>query len=410
MANIMAISFKIRFKAPIYCIVFLLFYLSSLLTGCSKKNSMTPDESWVRVYDHSDFNRLFYSLDVKELSNSNFIILASSKMDTTIWPNPYIISTDKEGAALWTVEVDNYSSPVPSIITLKGENYFFCMDNSLGTHLLKINTDGSSPTLFKSFASITYPLCASQTSDNKILLTSYDRITRSTVLTCFDSNFSIIWSKEYSGIENYEEKVRLHLTHQGAYFPFFSGEVKTSSGGYYFVNGFYNFVFSLLFINPANGDLSGVVNGIPYSAAASALIQRNDSSYILARYDENQNYINIKPDISFTTISNITAMGGTSWPELDKNSVIVPLKTTLNGKQSIIIGAITRSNQVLLLFFDPLTGLLKTSKYFGSTYPVNLSSVIPTSEGGLAVLTQTFVAGRFSRIQLFKIPPEKLNF
>ena len=61
--------------------------------------------------------------------------------------------------------------------------------------------------------------------------------------------------------------------------------------GYYFVNGFYNFVFSLLFVNPLNGELTGVVNGIPYSAAASSLIQRNDSSYILTRFDENQNYI-----------------------------------------------------------------------------------------------------------------------
>jgi hypothetical protein len=410
MANIMTICLKTKYNATVYCIIFLLIYITAVFTGCSKNNSMTPDESWVRVYDHSDFNRLFYALDVKELSNNNFIILASSKMDTTIWPSPYIVSTDKEGFTLWSVQMETYTSPVPNIITLNGENYFFCMDNFLGTHLLKINTDGSSPTEYKSFPDITYPLCASQTADNKILLTSYNRITRSTVLTCFDSNLSIIWNKEYNGIENYEEKVRLHLTRQGAYFPFFSGEIKSNGSGYYFVNGFYNFVFSLLFVNQSNGSLSGVINGIPYSAAASALIQRNDTSYVLARYDENQNYINIKPDISFTAISNITAMGGTSWPEIDKNSVIAPLRTKVNGKEIIILSAITRSKQVLLLFFDPETGLLKTSKYFGSTYPVNLASVIPTLEGGLAVLTQTYVAGRFPRIQLFKIPPEKLKF
>jgi hypothetical protein len=165
-----------------------------------------------------------------------------------------------------------------------------------------------------------------------------------------------------------------------------------------------------MFINPASGDMSGVVNGIPYSAAASALIQRNDTSYILTRYDENQNYINTKPDISFTTASNITAMGGTSWPEIDKNAIIKSLKTTINNKEILIISTLTRSKQILLLFFDPLTGVLKTSKYFGSDNPVDMASVIPTNEGGLAVLTQTYVAGRFSRIQLFKIPPEKLKF
>jgi hypothetical protein len=384
--------------------------LLSAFTRCSKNTEMAPDQNWVKVYDHSDFNRLFYSLDVAELSDNNFIILASSKIDTTVWPMPYLISANSAGEVLWKVQTENYISPVPGIIASNGGYFFFCMDNALGTHVLKINTDGSPPSLFKSFTQFTYPLFATQTSDNKILLTSYNRLTRSTVLTCFDSNFSIIWSKEYPGIENYEEKVRLHLTHQGDNIPFFIGETRNKTTGYYFVNGFYNFVFSLLFINPANGELTGVINGIPYSAAASSLIQRNDSSYILSRFDENQNYINSNPHFSFTSISNITAMGGASWPEVDNHSIVKPLKTTINGKGIIIVSTITRSNQVLLLFFDQDTGLLKTSRYFGSSHPLTLASVIPTREGGLAVLTYTYVAGRFSRIQLFKIPPEKLEF
>jgi hypothetical protein len=397
-----------------YYTAFFLFTLSVMLldvfTSCSKKTEMAPDQNWARVYDHSDFNRLFYSVDVTELADNDFIILSSSKIDTTVWPVPYLISTNNVGEIIWKVQADNYISPVPGIIALNGGYFFFCMDNALGTHVLKINTDGSSPSLHKSFTQFTYPLFATQTSDNKILLTSYNRITRSTVLTCFDSNFSIIWSKEYPGIENYEEKVRLHLTHQGDNIPFFVGETKTKTSANYFVNGFYNFVFSLLFINPATGNLTGVINGIPYSAAASSFIQRNDSSYLLSRFDENQNYINSKPPVSFTAISNITAMGGASWPEVDNHAIVKPLKTTINGKSIIIISTITRSNQVLLLFFDPDTGLLKTSRYFGSSYPLTLASVIPTKEGGLAVLTHTYVAGRFPRIQLFKIPPEKLEF
>ena len=393
---------------------FSLLLMSVLLLGafarCSKKTEMAPDQNWVRVYDHSDFNRLFYSLDVKELPDNNFIILASSKIDTTVWPTPYLISTNSEGEILWKVQTENYTSPVPGIISTNGGYFFFCMDNALGTNVLRINADGSSPSLFKSFPQFTYPLFATQTSDNKILMTSYNRLTRSTVLTCFDSNFSIIWSKEYPGIENYEDKVRLHLTHQGDNIPFFAGETRSKTSGYYFVNGFYNFVFSLLFINPVTGGLTGVINGIPYSAAASSLIQRNDSSYILSRFDENQNYINSKPLFSFTAISNITAIGGASWPEVDNHAIVKSLKTTINGKGIIIVSTVTRSNQVLLLFFDPDTGLLKTSRYFGSSYPLTLASVISTKEGGLAVLTHTYVAGRFSRIQLFKIPPEKLEF
>ena len=275
--------------------------------------------------------------------------------------------------------------------------------------MLKINEDGSAPSLFKSFSDYTYPLYASQTSDNKILLTSYNRTIKSTVLTCFDSDFSVIWSREYSGIENYEEKVRLHLTRQGNYFPFFTGEINLNSSSYYFVNGFYNFVFSLLFVNPVTGNMTGVVNGIPYSAAASSLVQGNDSSFILTRYDENQNYINTKAEISYTTISNITDIGGTSWPQIDKNAVVKSLKTTINNKEFIVVGTITRSKQVLLLFYEPGTEALVSSRYYGSNYPVDLASVVSTKEGGLAILTQTYVAGRFPRIQLFKIPPSSLE-
>ncbi len=401
---------KIKLPLPVFQFIFLLLLFPGFFMMCSKKTEMEPDENWVRIYDHSDFNRIFIPLDVKEIDDQNFLILASSKLDTTIWPVPFLLGTGKEGDIKWSVYNENYISPVSDIVRADGGYYFFCMDNSLGTHVMKINTDGSSPELHRSFANITYPLYASNTADGKILLTSYNRINRSTVLTCFDSGFSVIWSNEYPGIENYEEKVRLHLTRQDSNFPFFTGEVKPDGTGYYFVNGFYNFVFSLLFVNPLNGQLTGVVNGIPYSAAASSLIQRNDSSYILTRFDENQNYINTKPSISFVSVSNITAMGGTSWPEINRNAIVKSIRTSINGNEIIIVSTVTRSNQVLILFFDPETGVMKTSRYFGSTNPVSLASVIPTEEGGLAVLTRTYVAGRFSRIQLFKISPEKLDF
>jgi hypothetical protein len=401
---------NIRKSGSGYLLIIVHFILTLQLASCSKDTKMSPDQSWIRVYDHSDPNKLFYSLDVRELTDNSFVILGSAKMDTTVWPTPYVLYTSKEGIMTRSVQTEEFISPVPDLITVNGENYFFCMDNALGTHVLKINSDGSAPTPVESFPDLTYPLSASLVAGNKILLTSYNRINKSTVLTCFDSNFSIIWSNEYSAIENYEEKVRLHLSRQGQFFPFFTGEVKQDNTNFYFVNGFYNFVFSLLFINTADGSMTGVVNGIPYSAAASSIIQRNDSNYVITRYNEDQNYINSRPEISFTAVSNITAIGGTSWPEIEKYAFIKPIKATLNKKEIIILGTKTRSNQVLLLFFSAETGSLVTSRYFGSSYPVNLASVIPTSEGGLAILTQTFVAGRFPRIQLYKIPPEKLEF
>ena len=80
------------------------------------------------------------------------------------------------------------------------------MDNALGTHVLKINSDGSAPTHVKAFPDLTYPLSSSMVTGNRILLTSYNRVNKSTVLTCFDLSFSIIWSNEYSAIETTKKR------------------------------------------------------------------------------------------------------------------------------------------------------------------------------------------------------------
>lgn len=85
----MSIYRKIRLTVPAFRVLFLLLLFPGLFIMCSKKTEMEPDENWVRIYDHSDFNRLFSPLDVKEIDDQSFLILASSKPDTTIWPVPF---------------------------------------------------------------------------------------------------------------------------------------------------------------------------------------------------------------------------------------------------------------------------------------------------------------------------------
>jgi hypothetical protein len=381
--------------------------------GCSKKNNMNPEQSWVRVYDHPDYNLVFYPLGMTELSDNSFVVLSGNKYDTInyAWPQPYLLGVDKLGETQWTLKVEApYVSPVPNIISQGNSLYFFCMDQvTLGTHLLLINTSGVAPSLFKSFPDLTYPLHASQMADGHVLLTSYDKLTRSTVVTCFDASFGILWSKKYSVIEDAEEKVIYHLTYRKQIFPFFAGETPAGQSPYYFVNSFYNYSFSLLFLNATTGDQAGLVNGFRYDAAASAVIFRKDNNYMLTWYNEAKNFINTSAQFSFTSIQNIDALGGINWAEIAAGSMVKTLHTTINGKQTEIIAAETKDNQVLLLFFDIETGTILTSKYLGSTYPVKLATVIATSEGGIAVLVQTQVAGRFARIELFKIPPEDIS-
>jgi len=251
-------------------------------------------------------------------------------------------------------------------------------------------------------------LHVTQLSDNKILLTSYYNVTRSTVFTCLDNNFSVLWTKSYSVIEDSEEKVIFHLTRRGQIFPFISGEIKNETENYYYANGFYNFSFSLLFLNASTGNMTGAINGFRYEAGISNLIQRDTTEYLLSRFDEDQNFINTDPTFRFTAIGSIDEIEGIYWAEIAPNAPVKMINTTINGKKTTVYGTHTRSNQILLLFFDSESGKLLNSKYLGSTFQVKLASLIATSDGGIGVLAQTQVAGRFPRIQLIKIPSESL--
>ncbi|MBK7710989.1 MAG: hypothetical protein IPJ37_08605 [Bacteroidales bacterium] len=194
--------------------------LTIQFAGCSKDTKMSPDENWIRVYDHSDLNRLFYSLDVTELTDKSFVILGSTKMDTTVWPTPYILYTSNEGIITRSVQTEDFISPVPDIIASDGGLYFFCMDNALGTHVLKINTDGSAPTPVKSFPELTYPLSASVVTGNRILLTSYNRINKSTVLTCFDAIFRLSGAMNTAQLKTMKKKSGCTLPARASIFHF----------------------------------------------------------------------------------------------------------------------------------------------------------------------------------------------
>jgi hypothetical protein len=41
---------------------------------------------------------------------------------------------------------------------------------------------------------------------------------------------------------------------------------------------------------------------------------------------------------------------------------------------------------------------------------VKIAGLITTSDNGLAVLAQTFVAGRFPRTAIFKVSPDDISF
>jgi hypothetical protein len=62
-----------------------------------------------------------------------------------------------------------------------------------------------------------------------------------------------------------------------------------------------------------------------------------------------------------------------------------------------------------LYFYGATDGVLKKVKFINEKYPINLASLEFTQEQGLAILAQTYVIGRFPRINLIKLSAKDLD-
>jgi hypothetical protein len=70
--------------------------------------------------------------------------------------------------------------------------------------------------------------------------------------------------------------------------------------------------------------------------------------------------------------------------------------------------ATTKSNQLLISFYESGTSELKASKYFGQSVPLQAADFSLTSDGGLMILSRVTVMGSFNRIATIKLSKEEL--
>jgi hypothetical protein len=107
---------------------------------------------------------------------------------------------------------------------------------------------------------------------------------------------------------------------------------------------------------------------------------------------------------------SITDYPDFSLPELAPDAPVRCLHAEINNKEVVVFASQTRTNQLGLYFYDASNGDLKTVKFLNEKYPVTLAGMEYTREEGLALLSQTFVVGRFPRIYLIKLSPEDLEY
>lgn len=378
-----------------------------LAVGCTK-NDVEPENVFFQVYDHSSSDRVFYPVDFLELPDGGFYILGATSEDVArTWLSTYILRTDNLGEIIWDNIVDKpYMNPVANLMQAGDDVVFFCLDDYVqSTHVMRVNEEEQTASLMASMPKRIFPLAVSKTQDNSFLLLNYDRIARNTQLAKYSATFALDWVTDYNVQEDAEDMLVDHLTRTGRKLPFFTGQ---AGSGNYYANGLYNYSISTLLVE-SSGNKASIYYGYRYDGGIDAALPMSGSTFALSRFSYNEHYLLPNETLATAGIFNTRDLGGIKVAEIAPDSENHIFEMEVNGKKMLVFAYSTNSNQVGLLFYDAASGNFVGEKKFGFANPVRVSAIKPTKDGGLALLLETRVFGRFMRIALQKVPKVELE-
>jgi hypothetical protein len=386
-----------------YKLTFLLFFIT---WSCDiKNNDAKPSTAFVKIYDDNRFEQEYYPLDIIQTDDDGFLILSEKKDDQSLFTSVHVLKTDALGNVITQTEMASpFVYPVDGWSKIGDTYYFVCMDeNSLQGALVAVDGDGTLADPLP-ILGITYPLVATQDGSNLVVL-SFDNADGESVLSVVDAMGQVTNQASYNigaGVD-VDKPIIDHITRNGAQLPFSVGKI--SNNQYYF-NGFYNYTFSLVF-SDLTGTPTGVCQGQLSLGGISAVESLGNDNFGVARFNFGDNYLNPIANIPTNSISSSTDLGGNTFPEIASGARVKILNQKSIAKW--VYGTNTISNQIILNGFDQATGTILGTEYLGSGNPYTFASMIITNDGGIAILAQTAIEGRFRRIALFKRDAKYLN-
>ena len=381
-----------------------LFIMVFLISCDAKDNLATPDYGFKKIIGSTKFEGEFYPWDLIETSDKGFLVLSSS--NTTALKSIHLFKTDENGDFEFEMaDSSSFKNPLPKIIVSGGAYYLIAMEQvTLEAHLLRIDLNNRVLVDEKTYAGFLYPTAIGKT-DNGYILQGFDRDAQRIRILSLATNFNENWRERYSV---YEDPIQFneHLL-QTRPLPFFCGE----SSQFYFLGSMYNYTLNVLFVEKADGKLVKRITGFRYDAGISNMLNIRGDEFFISKYNlvgENS----ILPKFTLDQGSNATINSQNKEEIPEKIDLELPLraksilkKITLKDKPFIAHLTETKKQETLLNFYD-FDGNLVLSKRFGGDVPYFAGNVITSSDGGLVVLSKTYIAGRIARIVLIKLNKE----
>ena len=387
-------------KLFIYCMIFL--GLAGSFAGCKKDSK--PEDSFIKIYDDENGNKHFHPLSITTSASNDGYLVMSAYDGWRI----HLMKIDNAGEFVWNYELPaNYVNAVPNLIKSNGENYLVCMDAvGLFTYVLKIDEGNHSTAEVSNFPNVLYPTYA-YNSGQAIYIQNYNRLSMQTGIHKLTSDLSsITQSADLDIFTDVEDRIVDHITFNGKRMPFFVSS--TPEQNYIVMNGFYNYSFSLIFLDQ-NLNFAGVYNGAGFNGGLAAISPSGGSQFSLARFSYDNIYYNASVPLVPTTIDIAESIPGQGHSELDAEKPVLIKDISINNVQYKAFLSSTRSNQLLLSIYDRGSGALVGKKYLGKNTPYTACDFIQTEDSGLNILLQAKIMGSFDRIAIIKLSKEQME-
>lgn len=389
------ISAKITYKL-LFILVFGLVFV-----GCKKEYK--PEDSFIKVYDDSDGSKDYFPLSMQRTNDEGYLILSAYNG----W-NIHIMKTDKTGNMLWESKLPSkYINAVPNLINRNGAIYFVCMDAvGLFTYVMLVDEAAHAANEFQQFQSIKYPLYVAD-NGTAVYIQNYERSSYRTGIHALNPEMDqVLETGSVPIYTDVEDKVIAHLSFTGKRFPFFVSV--TPENDHVIVSGFNNYSFSTVFMN-ANLNATGVYNGAAFDGGLNAILPLGGNKFSLARFSFSNLYFNPSASLDPTTIDIAETIPAQGKAELDAQSPVLIKNVNIKGVNYVTYLATTKSNQLLLSFYEKGNSTLIGSKYIGQSVPLKAGDFAETADGGLMILTRVTVMGSYNRLATIKLSKEELE-
>ncbi len=400
-----------RLTDPIMRQFLLLFVLLPLLFACQDEDPI-PTTGFFKIYDDVRYVVDFHPIDVVKTA-TGYIILSATEIDRTDFSGIQLIKVDEEGE----FEAEHTFDPAPvlptgEIMAVNGRYYFFGMDpQTVQVQLISVNDSLGDEQITD--VPLTYPLAASLSgSGNQFLVLSYDPFNAESQISYVGTDGGINSTSAYSigAGEDVEATILDHYLNPGDQpLPFFVGE---TPGGSVFFNGFYNYSMSLVF-SDFGGNPTGVLQGQAAHGGLRNALPISGNVFAVGGFQFNDNFVGADATISSTAIASsvdlYTLYGNVT--EFRSYTPMDIVNYEINGTSYTIFAAETENRQIGLYIFDQTTGELAGKHNIGYLNPYTLASLRPEmdEENHLLLLGTTYVANRFQRIYLNRIPEEEVS-